>query len=65
MKKIKITLHKDGTQEVEVLGAKGQECVVFTQELEKRLGAVSERQFKDEYYETETEGEIETQREVE
>ena len=37
MKKIKITLHPDGTQKVEVLGARGSECLAFTEELEKRL----------------------------
>ncbi len=64
MKKIKITLHKDGTQKVEVLGAAGPECVEFTRELEGRLGApVGERELKSEYHETEPE--IETDREYE
>ena len=63
MKKIKVTLHKDGTQKVEVLGAGGQECVQFTAALEKRLGsAVGERVLKPEYQQTENE--IERQREV-
>jgi hypothetical protein len=30
MKKIRITLHQDGTQKVEVVGAVGEECVAFT-----------------------------------
>ena len=64
MKKIKITLHKDGTQKVEVLGAIGAECVEFTKELEKRLGApIGERELKPEYEMTEPE--IERQREHE
>jgi hypothetical protein len=64
MKKIKITLHKDGTQKVEVLGAVGSECVEFTRELERRLGVPEgERQLKPEYHETEAE--VERDHEVE
>jgi hypothetical protein len=64
MKKIKITLHKDGTQKVEVLGAVGAECVEFTKELEKRLGKpIGERELKPEY--DLTEPVIEPEREVE
>jgi len=64
MKKIQITLHKDGTQKVEVLGAVGAECVEFTRELEKRLGkAIGERVHKPEY--DITEQEIERQHETE
>jgi len=51
MKKIKITLHKDGTQTIEVLGSKGSECVEFTKQLEERLGdKVGERVFKPEFH---------------
>ena len=58
MKKIKITLHKDGTQKVEVLGAVGSECVEFTRDLEKRLGkAEGERTLKTEYHQAETQSE--------
>jgi len=58
MKKIKITLHKDGTQKVEVLGAVGEECLAFTAELEKRLGtSVGERVLKPEFHESEAERE--------
>ena len=54
MKKIKITLHKDGTQKVEVLGAVGNECLAFTKELEKRLGTqIGQRELKPECHETE------------
>ena len=64
MKKIKITLHKDGTQKVEVLGAVGSECLEFTAQLEQRLGApVGERALKEEYEQTEQE--TERQRETE
>lgn len=54
MKKMKITIHKDGTQKVEVLGAVGEECVELTRELEERLGP---RELKPEYHESESETE--------
>ncbi len=58
MRKIKITLHKDGTQKIEVLGAVGDECLAFTAELEKRLGTpIGERELKPEFHETELERE--------
>ena len=64
MKKIKITLHKDGTQKVEVIGACGQDCLQFTAQFEKRLGRVEgERTLKPEYHETAQE--VERDREVE
>ena len=62
MKKIKITLHKDGTQKVEVIGAVGEECVQFTQELEMLGRPIGARELKPEYHETETE--VERDREV-
>jgi Protein of unknown function (DUF2997) len=49
MKRIKITIAKDGTQRVEVLGAQGTECIKFTEKLEQRLGVpVGERTLKPE-----------------
>ena len=52
MRKIRITLHKDGTQKVEVIGAQGQDCVALTRDLEGRLGSPSgERELKPEYHE--------------
>ena len=63
MKKIRITLHKDGTQKVEDLGAVGPECVELTRELEQRLGApLGPRELKAEYHEEETEAERERER---
>ena len=63
MKKIKITLHPDGTQKVEVLGAVGDACLEFTRELENRLGTpVGPRELKPECesepHETEGEHEV-------
>lgn len=54
MKKLRIILHKDGTQTIEVFGFKGSGCVEFTKQLETRLGTpVSERTLKPEYYQSE------------
>ena len=47
---MKITIKKDGTQQIEMLGAHADECVKFTEELEKRLGApAKERELKPEF----------------
>ena len=65
MKKIQITLHKDGTQKLEVLGAVGAECLEFTAQLEKRLGApLGERVLKPEHELTEQEVEQQREREA-
>jgi len=56
MKKMKITIHKDGTQQSEVLGAVRESCVEFTQAFERRLGVpVGARELKPEFEMTETE----------
>jgi hypothetical protein len=66
MRKIKITLHKDGTQKVEVIGGAGEDCLELTREIERRLGTQQgERVLKREYYEKEKEKETEAEREVE
>jgi hypothetical protein len=50
MKKIKIRISGDGTQSIEVLGTRGDECVEFTTKLERRLGTPQgERTFKAEF----------------
>lgn len=55
MKKMKITLHKDGSQKIEVLGAAGDGCLEFTQEMERRLGEMEgAREFKPEYEKAES-----------
>ena len=52
MRKIRIVLKKDGTQEIEVHGARGADCVEFTRGLEERLGVPEgDRRRKPEYYE--------------
>jgi hypothetical protein len=56
MKKMKITIHQDGTQKIEVLGAVGESCVEFTQAMERRLGVpVGGRELKPEFEMTESE----------
>ena len=64
MKKMKITLRKDGTQKIEVLEAVGTECVEFTRAFERRLGTqVGERVHKPEYELEPEEYELESVRE--
>jgi hypothetical protein len=38
VKKIKITIRKDGTQKIEALGVAGGSCLELTKTLERRLG---------------------------
>ncbi len=52
MRKIRIVLKKDGTQDIEVFGAQGAECVEFSRQLEERLGVPEgERRLKPEHHE--------------
>ncbi len=60
MKKIRITLRRDGTQIVEVLDAVGPDCREFSRAFEERLGIPEgDRVFKPEYYESDSESEHE------
>jgi hypothetical protein len=62
MRTIRITMSKDGTTRLEVLGDQGEHCLAFTAELERRLGTIiGERQYKAEFKEQE----VETEREDE
>lgn len=64
MRKIKVTIHKDGTQHVEVLNGNGESCLDLTRALENRLGKPEgERVYKQEYHETEQV--VETDHEIE
>ena len=50
MKKIRVKIASDGTQSIEVIGARGDECVDFTRNLESRLGVPEgDRTFKTEF----------------
>lgn len=49
MQKIKITIHRDGTQSLEVIDGQGDDCLALTRDLEKRLGTpVGERKLRPE-----------------
>ena len=65
MKKMKITIYKDGTQKVEALTCGGPDCIALTEAYEKRAGIqIGERVLKPEYYE-EPVYDSETVREIE
>jgi hypothetical protein len=50
-----ISFSKDGTPSIEVKGVKGSSCLKLTEDLERALGAVENRQKKPEFrQETET-----------
>ena len=48
MQKMKITISKTGEVNIEVMGGRGDSCLEFTRELEKRLGTqVGQRRRKE------------------
>ncbi len=54
-KTLKFNIRQDGTVTEEVLGNVGNACENLTAEIEKRLGAVTQRVHKAEYYQQEVE----------
>ena len=52
-KTLKFNVRQDGTVTEEVLGNVGNACENLTAEIEKRLGAVTQRVHKAEYYQQE------------
>ncbi len=50
MKKLHITIAKNGETNFEVEGAIGKECEVFTKDFEDALGEVKNREYTDDYY---------------
>ena len=48
--KIKFTIHQDGTVAEEVFGVIGNDCENITRTIEKKLGSLSYREVKPEYY---------------
>ena len=54
-KTLKFNVRQDGTVTEEVLGNVGNACENLTAEIEKRLGAVTQRVHKAEYYQQELE----------
>jgi hypothetical protein len=55
VKKIKFNISKTGEVNLEVLGAVGKECEKLTEDFESLLGSISNKTFKDEYYQTKEE----------
>ncbi len=51
MEELEITIEKDGTTRIRVLGVQGAHCLELTREIEERLGEVVNRTFTTEYYE--------------
>ena len=49
---IKFTIRQDGTVKEEVLGSVANKCEQLTKTIEKKLGTVTQRLYKPEYYQT-------------
>lgn len=47
---LEIVIAEDGEVRVEVIGAKGGQCLTITKALEDALGEVQERRMKSEFY---------------
>ncbi len=56
MKKMKITIDREGKTSINVEGARGEECLEFTNLVEKAVGELKERKLTDDYYKEEKEG---------
>lgn len=50
---VKFTIKQDGTIAEQVIGAKGNECMLITERIENRIGDVVSRDFSPAFYETE------------
>ncbi len=48
---IKFTIRQDGFVTEEVIGAESSQCLNLTESIEKKLGNVTTRNYKSEYYE--------------
>tara|TARA_B100000902_G_C26851614_1_gene688504 strand:- start:294 stop:515 length:222 start_codon:yes stop_codon:yes gene_type:complete len=51
---IKFTINQDGTVKEEVVGSVATECESLTKIIEDKLGTVTQRLYKPEYYQTQT-----------
>tara|TARA_Y100001963_G_scaffold119079_1_gene166036 strand:- start:431 stop:649 length:219 start_codon:yes stop_codon:yes gene_type:complete len=47
---LKFNIRQDGTVTEEVIGAVGEECEQLTRIIEERLGEVTQKEYKPEYY---------------
>ena len=58
---LEITISEDGEVGINVLGAKGKNCMDMTKDLEDALGLVTNREMKSSYYEQEDDNRIRRQ----
>ncbi len=50
LQELEITISREGNVSVSVTGARGGECLSMTREIEERLGELTERDYKSEFY---------------
>lgn len=58
---LEITISENGEVGINVLGAKGKNCMDMTKDLEDALGLVTNREMKSSYYEQEDDNRIRRQ----
>ena len=58
---LEITISENGEVGINVLGAKGKDCMNITKDLEDALGLVTNREMKSSYYEQEDDNRIRRQ----
>lgn len=58
---LEITISENGEVDINVLGAKGKNCMNITKDLEDALGLVTNREMKSSYYEQEDDNRIRRQ----
>lgn len=58
-KELEITIYPDGDVKIETIGIRGEACLQEVLPIQEVLGHVKERKLKGEFYEQETEVEIE------
>lgn len=58
---LEITISENGEVGINVLGAKGKNCMNITKDLEDALGLVTNREMKSSYYEREDDNRIRRQ----
>ena len=55
---LKISISPEGEVMIEVEGVKGKQCLAITEDLEKELGIVLNREKKSEFYQEDTKGHV-------
>ena len=61
---LEITITKNGEVKVHVKGAKGKQCLEYSQWLTRIVGKIKDQQYTSEYYEPETKVRIELHQEI-